>query len=275
MSAAPAFPPLPPQRPPTLPLAPVFQLLDSPETSAAARRRRATLTASLFTHALLIAAVVTLPLLFEPMLPEVGGAVRAFFVQPADVPPPPPPPPPPAARSARTVRAQPQKMPEAPAKFVAPIETPDEIKPDFGLDLGVVGGVEGGVEGGIVGGVVGGVVGGLPAELPPPPRSARAVRVGGKIVAPKLVHRVDPQYPQLAALSRVEAIVILEALVDTQGRVEEVKVLRGSPLFNDAATAAVKQWRYKPLLLNGAPTDFILTVTLLFRLAAPVAPQSN
>lgn len=274
MSAAPAFPPLPPQRPQALARAPVFQLLESGEAAASARRRYTTLSFSLLTHAAMIAAVVVLPLLFEPVLPEVGGAVRAFFVQPADVPAPPPPPPPPAARSARTLRAQPQKMPETTARFVAPIEVPEEIRPDIGLDLGgIAGGVPGGVEGGIPGGVVGGVVGGLPAELPPPP-AAKPVRVGGKIVAPKLVHRVDPVYPQLAAVSRVQATVILEALVDTRGRVKEVKVLRGSPLFDDPAIAAVKQWRYQPLLLNGVATDFILTVTLVFRLTAPtgVAP---
>ena len=58
-------------------------------------------------------------------------------------------------------------------------------------------------------------------------------------------------------------------LVDTRGRVVEVKVLRGAPLFDDAAIAAVKQWRYQPLLLNGVPTEFILTVTLKFNLARP------
>ena len=70
-------------------------------------------------------------------------------------------------------------------------------------------------------------------------------------------------------MARASAIVILEAQVDTRGYVSTVRVLRGAPLFDDAAIAAVKQWRYQPLLLNGTPTEFILTVTLVFNLAQP------
>jgi periplasmic protein TonB len=270
MSAAPAFPPIPPRRPPVPARAPVFLLLESPGTHESTYRRRTTLTMSLLTHGVLVAAILVLPLLVEPALPEVGNAVRAFFVQPTDVAPPPPPPPPPAASAVRSVRAVAPKIPETPAAFVAPIEVPDLIKPEEGLDLGMEGGVPGGVEGGVPGGVVGGVVGGLPAELPPP---KKAVRVGGNIIAPKLVKRVDPVYPALAAQSRVQAMIILEATVDTKGHVTHVTVLRGSPLFDEAAMTAVKQWRYQPLLLNGEPTEFILTVTVMFRLSTPTPNQ--
>ena len=131
-----------------------------------------------------------------------------------------------------------------------------------GVDLGD--GVAGGVEGGVPGGVVGGVVGGLPSDAPPPP--AKVVRIGGQIAQPKLIRQVKPVYPDLAVQSRVSALVILEAEVDTRGYVKTVKVLRGHPLFDDAAMEAVKQWRYQPLLLNGEPTGFILTVTVNFNL---------
>jgi protein TonB len=56
----------------------------------------------------------------------------------------------------------------------------------------------------------------------------------------------------------------MEAHVDTRGYVKSVKVLRGHPLFDEAALEAVRQWRYKPLLLNGEPTEFILTATIIF-----------
>ena len=153
---------------------------------------------------------------------------------------------------------------------MAPVEVPAEIRPEESLDLGVEGGVPGGVEGGVPGGVVGGVVGGLP-EAPPP---RQIVRIGGNLVAPKLVHRVNPQYPVLAAQARLSAILILEAEVDTHGRVQVVRVLRGQPLFDEAAVAAVKEWRYQPLLLNGTPTAFILTVTVVFNLASPGSGSS-
>jgi protein TonB len=145
--------------------------------------------------------------------------------------------------------------------FVAPVEVPAEIRPEESLDIGFAGGVPGGVEGGVPGGVVGGVVGGLPAEPPPPPR---VVRIGGQIVAPKLLRRVEPVYPELARLSRVSAVLILECRVDTRGYVTSAKVLRGHQLLDEAALEAVKQWRYQPLLLNGEPTEFILTVTFVF-----------
>ena len=143
---------------------------------------------------------------------------------------------------------------------MAPIETPAELKPEEGIDLGVEGGVPGGVEGGVPGGVVGGVVGGLPQEAPPP----KAVRVGGQLNAPQLVHKVDPVYPELARQARLSAILIMEATVAANGKVQEVAILRGAPLFDEPAVAAVKQWVYRPLLLNGVPTPFILTVTLKF-----------
>lgn len=224
--------------------------------------RTATLTISLIVHGALVAALVLIPILYDDILPAPDAAVfRTFFVTPAAVAPPPPPPPPPPAG----VRAQP-RTPVAPRpveepKFVAPIEVPTEIKPEEGLDLGVEGGVPGGVEGGVPGGVVGGVVGGLPSEAPPP---TRAVRIGGKMKAPALLHRVNPDYPELALAARVTALLILEATVGEDGQVQDVTVLRGQPLFDPAAVAAVKQWRYRPLLLNGVPTPFILTVTLKF-----------
>jgi protein TonB len=230
-----------------------------------AKGRSTTTALSILLHTLLIAVVVILPLTLEEVLPAPDETLRAFFVAPPDVAAPPPPPPPPAAG----VRPQ-QRTPAAPrpveeARFTAPIEIPEEVVPEVGLDLGVEGGVAGGVEGGVPGGVLGGVVGGLPADVAPPPPT-KFVRVGGAIVAPKLLKRVNPEYPALAAQARLTALVILEAEVDLRGRVQTVRVLRGAPLFDEPATEAVKQWRYQPLLLNGQPTPFIVSVTVVFNL---------
>jgi len=227
----------------------------------------ATFATSLVFHTLLIAFVVILPILLYDAMPEPGNAVKAFFVAPADVAPPPPPPPPPAA-AARIVRpAAAVPRPIEPAQFVAPIDIPDQIKPEETLDLGVEGGVAGGVEGGVPGGVLGGVVGGLPSAPAPPPK---VVRIGGAITAPKNLKRVPPVYPPLASQARVSGTVIIEAQVDVHGRVKTVTVLRGSPLLDEAALVAVRQWRYQPLLLNGVPTEFILTVTVAFNLVDSV-----
>jgi protein TonB len=151
------------------------------------------------------------------------------------------------------------------------VEAPREIIEETYDEIGSEEGVPDGVEGGIPGGVVGGFIIDLPQPPPPPPPPAPVardpVRVGGDLKAPALVERVEPEYPPLAVRAKVEGVVILEALVDLQGRVESVRVLRSIPLLDNAAIAAVRQWRYSPLLLNGQPERFVLTVTLSFSLS--------
>lgn len=214
--------------------------------------------------ALVTAAVVPV-LFFTGALPEVPTMIA--FVAEAPAPPPPPPPPALTATRATPAQARPTPSPDA-----APVEPPTTIAPERPTDLGTIG-VPGGVEGGIPGGVVGGVVGGLLSEIPPPPAAPapappRApVRVGGQIKSPELVQRVEPTYPDIAVSARIRGTVILEALVDKEGRVAELKVLRtASPLLDNAAIAAVKQWRYRPLVLNEQPEQFVLTVVLTFNL---------
>jgi len=215
------------------------------------------LPVSLAVHAIVLVGVVVVPLLSSGELPEPTSAVKAFFVEPSAPPPPPPPPPPPAPKAAQTTpKSTPQ--PQNETKFTAPVDVPDEIKKDEGIDLGV----EGGVEGGVAGGVVGGVVGGLP-DAPPP---AEAVRVGGNIKEPKKLKDAAPVYPAIAKQARVQGIVILECTISPQGKVTDVRVLRGIPLLDQAAIEAVKQWVYTPTLLNGVPVPVIMTVTVNFRL---------
>jgi protein TonB len=91
--------------------------------------------------------------------------------------------------------------------------------------------------------------------------------VGGEVKAPALVERVEPEYPPFAVRAHVQGVVILEAVVDREGRVEDLRVLRSIPLLDRAAIDAVRQWRYSPLLLNGKPERFVLTVTVSFRLS--------
>jgi protein TonB len=221
-----------------------------------------TLPVSLLIHAIVLVVVVVVPLLTSDELPEPTSVVKAFFVEPAAPPPPPPPPPPPAPKAPVT-KVQPKPITEPP-KFTAPVEVPEMVKPEQGLDLGVEGGVAGGVEGGVPGGVVGGVVGGLP-EAPPPVQ--QAVRVGGQIKEPKKLKDVKPAYPEIAKQARVQGIVILECTISPQGKVTDVKVLRGIPLLDQSAIDAVKQWVYTPTLLNGVPVPVIMTVTVNFKLS--------
>jgi len=245
-----------------------FHSLVLHDPGSRAKGLSATFATSFIVHAVLVAVFLIVPILLSDSIPEPGAGVKAFFVAPVDIAPPPPPPPPPPAAAARIVRpAAVVPRPLEPAKFIAPIEVPDQIKPELdSLDLGVEGGVPGGVEGGVPGGVVGGVIGGLPSAPPPP---AKVVRVGGSIVTPKILKKVQPEYPPLATAARIQGLVIIEAHVDVNGRVRTATVLRGVTLLDEAALTAVKQWIYKPLLLNGEPTEFILTVTVVFSLTNP------
>ena len=127
-------------------------------------------------------------------------------------------------------------------------------------------GMAGGVEGGVAGGVVGGVVGGLPEAPPPPPPPAAPVRVGGNIRPPTKTRHVAPVYPPIAQSARVQGIVIIEATIGPNGKVQEAKVLRSIPLLDQAALDAVKQWEFTPTLLNGVPVPVIMTVTVQFTL---------
>jgi protein TonB len=92
------------------------------------------------------------------------------------------------------------------------------------------------------------------------------VRVGGRVKEPRKLKNVEPTYPDIAKQARISAVVILEAVIGTSGRVEQVKVLRGHPLLNDAAVNAVKQWVYSPTTLNGTAVPVIMTVTVNFTL---------
>ena len=217
--------------------------------------------ASVLLHAVVLAAVLVVPLLTDESLPEQAGQVEAFFASPIELAPPPPPPPPPSP--SRAAVREPAKA-VTPGGFVAPVEVPTEIVPEAGLDLGIDGGVAGGVKGGVPGGVVGGIVGGLPDAPPPPP--AEPVRVGLEVKEPRKIKHVPPVYPSIAAQSRLEGVVVIECVIDPRGRVVDVKVLRGLPLLVEAATEAVRQWVYTPTLINGVPTSVIMTVKVTFRL---------
>jgi protein TonB len=102
------------------------------------------------------------------------------------------------------------------------------------------------------------VAGGIPAG---------PLRVGGEIKEPEKIIDVPPVYPPIAQSARVQGAVILECTIGSDGRVTDVKFLRGIPLLDQAAIDAVKQWVYRPTLFNGVPVAVIMTVTMTFKLS--------
>ena len=253
----------------------MFDTIVNP-SSGVPRQRWTTTAMSAMAHVAVAIALVLSTVYATDVLPEPRETI-AFFIA-APVPPPPPPPPAvaipepkrvkPAATKVSTPRPAPVK---AKAPVAAPIEAPSSITPETGLEGGEFepAGIEPGFESGIPGGVAGGILGGLITTPPaPPPAPVAPVRVGGGISAPRLIHRVDPEYPLIAMNAQIEGMVILEATVDENGAVTDTRVLRSHSVLDQAAVNAVEQWRYEPLRLNGQPTPFILTVTVSFSLAA-------
>jgi protein TonB len=102
--------------------------------------------------------------------------------------------------------------------------------------------------------------------MPLTPSPSTPIRVGGNVQQANLTQQVMPKYPDLARRARVQGVVILEATIDKEGAVRELQIISGHPLLIGAALNAVKQWKYKPTILNGDPIEVITTVTVTFTL---------
>ena len=81
-----------------------------------------------------------------------------------------------------------------------------------------------------------------------------------------VVRRVMPVYPSLAKAAGIEGTVVLQAAISKSGTIENLRVISGSAMLQQAAMAAVKGWRYKPFLLNGEPVEVETTVNVVFSL---------
>ena len=81
-----------------------------------------------------------------------------------------------------------------------------------------------------------------------------------------LVHQVQPVYPSLAQKTHTQGVVLLEAVITREGTIDpaRIRVISGHVLLNDAAIDAVKQWRYKPTLLNKVPVEIVTTIAVNF-----------
>jgi protein TonB len=102
--------------------------------------------------------------------------------------------------------------------------------------------------------------------LPPVPHAPGPVRVAELPVAPRKTNDVRPVYPDVARMARVDGTVVLEAVLDPAGRVTQLRVITSVPLLDQAALAAVRQWRYTPSLYGGRPVSVLMTITIRFTL---------
>ena len=105
-----------------------------------------------------------------------------------------------------------------------------------------------------------------PPAPTPPPESKPIIRLHSGIKPPQRLVNVAPIYPTMALAVRKEGIVIIDATIDEQGNVTETKILRSIPLLDEAALAAVRQWKFSPTQLNGVAVPIVMTVTVNFKL---------
>jgi periplasmic protein TonB len=234
------------------------------------KRGRATVL-SFVLQVCLVGVLVIVPMLFVEALPT--KMLTATLVAP----PPPPPPPPPAAAAAtpahhETQQTQVRSEMEVPVRIPEKVATikdlpqSDEMASAAPPSGGVVGGVPGGVEGGTVGGILGGVMGGVGAAVPKLAAPNR-VKVSSGVTQGLLIHQVKPQYPPIARNAHVQGSVVLQAIIGKDGKVKNVRVISGHPMLAQAAENAVKQWQYKPYVLNGQPVEIDTNITVNFTLA--------
>jgi protein TonB len=218
---------------------------------------------SVFMQAFLIGIMILIPLIYTEALPK--QQLMTFLVAPT--PPPPPPPPAPAVQVVKIVQTDiengqlrtPTKIPQK----VAMIKE-EEAPPPVSNMGGVVGGVPGGVPGGSMGGVLGGILGATSnaPKLAAPTR----VRVSQGVSEGNLISQIKPPYPPMAKMARVQGAVVLQAVISKSGNIENLRVVSGHPMLVQSALDAVRQWRYRPYLLNGEPVEVETQITLNFSL---------
>jgi protein TonB len=152
-------------------------------------------------------------------------------------------------------------------QLVAPTKIPNTIKQvaekeappsSFG-----VAGMEG--LGGSASGVMGSVFGSgnAPKVQAAPPKK---INISAGVAVGNLIQKTSPVYPPIAKAARVSGTVVLQATISKTGTIENLRVISGPAMLQQAALDAVRSWRYRPYLLNNDPVEVETTVNVIFSL---------
>lgn len=237
-------------------------LLDSPwETRS---RRGLTTLVSFVAQILAIGTLLLLPLIYTQALPALQQLATVSL--------PPPPPAPPAPTHMRTSAAQQSNF--VGTVLVVPHSIPHDVLQvdDQGVPppIGITG-IQGGTgdrwsSNGVLNSIGTEVARFVPPPPPPPPSVARRP-LTSHMMEGNLVHRVQPEYPPTARMARIQGSVVLRAIISKEGAIENLQVVRGHPMLVKAAIDAVRQWRYRPYVLNDSPIEVETEVTVNFILS--------
>jgi len=233
----------------------------------AAAKKTTAMAASLTAQTLLVGALIAVPLIFSDRLPDVRLLIPLSLPLP---PPPPAPQPAHAAASSSRNSLAPARIYTAPRRIADLSQIPDvglvEAPPSFasGADTGVPGGT--GAPSIMSQLFVPPIPQPKPRAADPAPTPAHPQRVGGDVQEAKLVKKVIPAYPPLARQARVSGTVELIGVIAKDGTIQQLQVVSGHPLLVKAALDAVRQWVYRPTLLNGQAVEVIAPISVHFTL---------
>jgi TonB family protein len=237
----------------------------------------ASLIVSLMVHTTVIAMLIVVPLFLMGELPQEKMLTFLFTPRKLSLPEIPSPPVFSISTSSggqgrKTSGFKTEIPPDA---WVAPLEIPDVLPPPTDEPLMFSGtgifpgngeagtGYFSGMETDINGLLPDTVIEILP--IPKPPKKTIPIRVG--VLEPsRLIYKVDPVYPELAIRAHLSGDVHLEAFIDEEGNVKEVRILDGNQLLCDAAVEAIKQWKYTPTVHNGEPIPILASIKISFRI---------
>jgi protein TonB len=201
-------------------------------------------------------------LLLIPLLTIQGPSKLQWFESPILTPPPAPP----ASgrqpiHSSNIHEGQLQQPPTIPNTIANLNEPQVGSAPDLG-DVGVIGGTNT-RERGIIGSV------GIAVDVapPPPPLAPTHLLKISHWAEGNLIYRVQPIYPSIARQARIQGTVELRAIISKAGTIEQLVVVRGHPMLVTSAIEAVRQWRYRPYLLNNEPIEVETEITVNFVLS--------
>ena len=231
-------------------------------------RRGWTAVLSFGVQAVLLGVLVLVPLLYTDALPL--RALRDYY----EIPPPPgrqAPPDRPHRQAASQPRSsnmennrlvEPRQIPPNITRTVDPVDAPASA----GDDTGVVGMPPGIGRGSTA---LNNVLRSTGPSVAPPPvvtSHPKSIRLSGGVTEGLLIHRITPVYPRIAVMGRIQGQVLLQATIGRDGVIENLHVISGHPMLINSALAAVKQWRYRPYLLNNEPVEVETQIVVNFKI---------
>ena len=221
-------------------------------------RSRRWMIATLALNGAILVTLILIPLIYPDALPS--HMLPALLIAP-EVPKPETPPQPVHVQSARPHLSDFDQgrlvaPPAIPHGIVSPVEPEPHFSTNIATDTGI---------GGPSGQGTNPFGHGAPATVVHPP-AASIVHLPSRLVEGNLIFKNIPQYPIIAKTARIEGTVELQATISKSGTIENLRVIRGPAMLQQAAIEAVKTWRYRPYLLNQQPVEVETTVDVIFKL---------